>query len=216
MRLQNPLASLAPTVDPAVLHVLARADTAFTVPAIHRLLPERHSEGGVRIALARLVAQGLVLDQKIGNTGSYRLNGDHLLADAVRTMANAKSELIDRIRRDVQEWPFAPLDIRLFGSAARGQMRNDSDIDLAVILPDDADEDETAEHITSLTQRISSWTGNDTRPLVYRQSEVRPDPLFDNVVADGIPVLIGSGWLERRLRLMRAESCLPQPKAAHH
>lgn len=49
---------------------------------------------------------------------------------------DALRPLVARIVRDV-----APLDIWLFGSRARGEARADSDWDLLVVLPDDAEDD---------------------------------------------------------------------------
>lgn len=49
---------------------------------------------------------------------------------------DALRPLVARIVRDA-----APLDIWLFGSRARGDARADSDWDLLVVLPDDAEDD---------------------------------------------------------------------------
>ncbi|WP_417217430.1 nucleotidyltransferase domain-containing protein [Arthrobacter sp.] len=203
MRLQNPIAALTPTVDAAVLHVLARADSGFTAPAVHRLSPDKNSESGVRNALARLVKQGIALEDVVGQTRSYRLNRQHLLAAAIMEMARAKDMLLVQLRGEIRDWQLEPLDVRLFGSAARSEMRDDSDIDLLFVFPDGYDEDLAASHLSDLSLKVASWTGNDTRPLVYRESEVGADPLFLNVLADGIPVLPACRWLEARLATRR-------------
>lgn len=199
MRLQNPIAALTPTVDAAVLHVLARADSGFTAPAVHRLSPDKNSESGVRNALTRLVKQGIALEEIVGQTRSYRLNRQHLLAAAIMEMAHAKHLLLGHLRDEIRAWPLEPLDVRLFGSAARNEMRDDSDVDLLFIFPDGYDEDLATSHLSDLSLKVASWTGNDTRPLVYRESEVEADRLFLNVIADGIPVLPACRWLEARL-----------------
>lgn len=203
MRLQNPISALTPTVDAAVLNVLAGADTSFTVPGVHRLIPEGHSESGVRKALGRLVTQGLVLEGTTGRTHSYRLNRGHLLAGPVISMVQAKSTLITAIREEIDKWPSSPLDARLFGSAARNEMRDDSDIDLFFALPDGAGEEDYPDRIADLAGKVSLWTGNDVRPLVYSGSEVGSDPLFKNIIADGIPLIDSCRWLETRLRESR-------------
>ncbi|WP_372697116.1 nucleotidyltransferase domain-containing protein [Arthrobacter sp. JSM 101049] len=199
MRLQNPIAALTPTVDAAVLLVLARADTSFTAPAVHRLSPEKYSESGVRNALARLVKQGIALGDITGQTRSYRLNREHLLAASITEMAHAKDMLLGQVWDEIRAWPVEPLDVRLFGSAARNEMHDDSDVDLLFIFHDGYDEDAATSRLTDLSLKVSAWTGNDARPLVYRESEVEQDPLFLNIIAEGIPVLPACRWLEARL-----------------
>lgn len=203
MRLQNPISALTPTVDAAVLHVLAGADADFTAPSVHRLVPEEHSLSGVRKTLERLVSQGVVLVLTAGQTRLYRLNRNHLLAGPVLSMVRAKDELFSRIRDVIGGWSIEPVDVRLFGSAARGGMRDDSDIDILVVLPDGLDGDSTDDSISALAENITLWTGNDTRPLVYQADEVGTDPLFTNIATDGIQVAGRPRWLENRLRLGR-------------
>ena len=50
------------------------------------------------------------------------------------------NELVRRILETVQ-----PLRIILFGSAARGDMRSESDIDVAVVMPDNIDPHQVSE-----------------------------------------------------------------------
>ncbi|XAS72511.1 nucleotidyltransferase domain-containing protein [Micrococcaceae bacterium Sec5.1] len=200
MRLQNPLTTISPTLDMGVLYVLARADAEFTAPNLSNLLPERSSLAGVRKALIRLVAQGIVLDKVAGRTHVFRLNRDHLLAEAVIAMAFTKDRLFARIRSEIKMWEFSPLVVTIFGSAARNDMRNDSDIDLFIALNDSSDESQADNRIAQLAADVSAWTGNDTRPLVYLESEVAPSPIFDSIITDGYTLFGDATWLRRVLR----------------
>ena len=200
MRLQNPLATISPTLDMGVLYVLARADAEFTAPRINALLPEGGSLAGVRKALARLVEQGIVLEKLAGRTHTYSLNQDHLLADSVKSMASAKERLSERTLQTVRAWEFRPIAVTIFGSAARNDMRTDSDIDLFIALPDAVDELQAETRIADLAAGLSAWTGNDTRPLVYRESEVAPAPIFDSIVSEGQTIYGDGKWLKRKLR----------------
>ncbi|YCH06557.1 nucleotidyltransferase domain-containing protein [Arthrobacter sp. alpha11c] len=200
MRLQNPLTTISPTLDMGVLYVLARADAEFTAPNLSNLLPECSSLAGVRKALIRLVAQGIVLDKVAGRTHVFRLNRDHLLAEAVIAMAFTKDRLFARIRSEIEMWEFSPLVVTIFGSAARNDMRNDSDIDLFIALNDSSDESQADNRIAQLAADVSAWTGNDTRPLVYLESEVAPSPIFDSIITDGYTLFGDATWLRRVLR----------------
>lgn len=206
MLLQQPLAAVAPTLGTDVLSVLAGADTSFTITHIHRILHQESSPSGIRKALAPLVAHGLVSELVLGNTHAYSLNRQHLLAEPLLAMANAKERLLDKIQEVVASWPTQPLTVALFGSAARGEMHINSDIDILIVFPDDAGQDIVDEGPNDLADQASRWTGNDVRPLVYRAAEVTPSPIFDSIIADGITIKGDPNWLRRSIRSMRAAS----------
>ncbi|MGM7669307.1 nucleotidyltransferase family protein [Microbacterium sp. A93] len=173
---------------------------------IHRLLPEAHSESGVRRSLGRLVKQGIALDQVAGQTHTYALNRQHLLAAPVIAMARSRDTLLQWIREEIDTWSFTPLDVRIFGSAARNEMGDDSDIDLFVVLPEQLDAGEPQDFVANLAEKVTAWTGNDARPLVYASNDVRADPLMNNIAADGLRVFPSCRWLEDHLRVARAAS----------
>jgi len=203
MRLQNPLTALSPSLDMGVLYVLGRADATFTAPGIHKLLPEDGSLAGVRKALQRLTDQGVVLEEVVGRTHAFRLNREHLIADAILAMVSAKSTLVDRIRSEVASWEFVPSSVVLFGSAARNEMRTDSDLDIFIALPELVDDDLAERRIANLAVRISAWTGNDARPLVYKETEIASAPVFDSIIREGLNIVGEPSWLLNVVRKSR-------------
>lgn len=201
MRLQNPFALISTTgLDSQVLTVLSRSEQYLTVREIRQLLPEGGSPVGVRDSLDRLVQQGIVVERATGRFLSFSLNGDHLLIEAVRSIAAAKSTLVQRIADTMAGWAVQPVTVTLFGSAARDEMSSESDIDLPIVLPDNAPEDAAERQVTELVDRVSAWTGNETNPLVYRAHEVTPAPVFDSILNDGVPVAGDPNWLRRTLQ----------------
>lgn len=201
MRLQNPFAAISATgLDSQVLMVLARTEQHLSVHQIHQLLPEEGSPQGVRKSVVRLVQQGAVLERVTGRSYAYALNRDHLLADAVLQIANAKSELFSRMAQLISEWRIQPLTVKVFGSAARNEMHADSDIDLLVVMSDSVTEEAVEDSVRRLADQVTLWTGNDVRPLVYRSSEVRPASIFDSILEDGIDVAGDPSWLRKQLR----------------
>lgn len=169
MLLQRPFQALMPTLDGDVLFVLARADAAFTGGDLARLIPHA-SPDGVRKAAQRLVAQGVVAVEHVGQAYRYRLNRRHLLANAVITIARAADALRENVHDHVQAWPRPPELVLLFGSAARGEMRTESDIDLLVVAEPCDEVDEAA---ADLAEAVTRWTGNDGRIVRLSPPELR-------------------------------------------
>lgn len=189
MEFQRPLRVVTPSVDGDVLAALAAADASFTAPAVHRLLG-RHSEAGVRRSLRRLVHQGIVTSEPAGRADLYRLNRAHLAAAPVMELARLAETYVERLQELISAWAIPPELVMMFGSAARGEMGPDSDIDLLVVGADDAtDDDLWRDQIDRLTQSSTAWTGNDTRVLEFRRSELRPtDSVIDSIRQDGVYV----------------------------
>lgn len=205
MRLQNPFSALNPTgIDSQVLTVLARSNQYMTVHEIYRLLPEEGSEPGIRKALYRLVEQGVVHERVTGRSYAYSLNSEHLMADVIRKIANTKNELILRIKNEISTWPVQPVTVKMFGSAARNEMRADSDIDLLVVMPDDTPDGLEDDLAGVLAKRAYRWTGNDVRPLIYRSSEVRPSAIFDSILKDGVDIAGDPKWLRKKISKKRS------------
>jgi predicted nucleotidyltransferase len=207
MRLQNPFATVSTIgLDSQVLTVLARSEQYLSVRQIHQLLPEEGSPQGVRKSVIRLVEQGVIWERVTGRSFAYALNRDHLLAEAILKIANAKTELLSRMSQVISEWSIQPLTAKIFGSAARNQMRTGSDIDLFLVMPDSASDDVVEDLVRQLAANAASWTGNEVRPIVYRSSEVRPASIFNSILEDGIDISGDSSWLRRQLRKDKARA----------
>ena len=208
MRLQNPFAALAPVgLDSQVLTVLSRSRDHLTADQIHRVLPEHGSLSGVRKSLDRLLRQGIVSERAAGHISGYALNQDHLLINAVLMVADAKSALTTRIRETVQQqFSFEPTLVLMFGSAARGDMSDDSDIDLLFVIPDGVPEEQAEDQLSDLAHSVLTWTGNTVGLLTYREGEVASAPIFDSVMREGIEILGDMAWLRRASRRAKAAS----------
>ena len=188
--------------------VLARADKAFTASEV-RAVAGRRSVEGMRQALKRLEAQGIATAQQAGNATLYRLNREHLGAQPAIAIANLQSELVDRIRSRLAEWIPEPAYAAMFGSAARGDMHAESDIDLLIVRPNGVERDDVPwfNQQQALAQSISVWTGNDARILELSEPEVRLEAakgrsVLRDVRRDGI-WLAGSHTYLAELQLAR-------------
>lgn len=108
MELGRPLATITPTLDGDVLAVLARSEVTFTTGQIHRILT-RNSEEGIRKVLLRLVKQGVVHSDRVGNAFTYRLNRDHLAAEYIIGLAGLQGKLLKRIEDRLAAWQLPPV-----------------------------------------------------------------------------------------------------------
>ncbi len=108
----------------------------------------------------------------------------------------ALAELMDTFLRRLSEalaaWEIPPAYAAVFGSAARGTMSLDSDLDLLLIRPDEADETRWDAQVDSLVQAVNGWLGNDTRPLQFAAAEVLAAggdlPVLAEVLREGLTV----------------------------
>ena len=203
MDLAHPLAVVTPTLDGDILAVLALVDVAFTPGQLHRMLAQ-HSEDGIRRALRRLAGQGVVSAEQAGNAYLYRLNRAHLAAEPIKALAQMRQTLLVRIEHRLKGWAPSPVYGAIFGSAAGGGMRVDSDLDLLLVRPDECDRERWDDLVASLTADVTAWTGNDTRVLEVSESEVLrsgpQEPVLRDVVEHGLTVAGQAAWLRRALR----------------
>jgi predicted nucleotidyltransferase len=100
-------------------------------------------------------------------------------------------------------WDPAPAYAAVFGSAARGTMRFDSDIDVFLVRPDKCDQAKWEDLVAALPAKIAEWTGNDVQVLEFTESEVRHAGTDETVLADirdhGLTVAGSGAWLARSL-----------------
>lgn len=188
---------MIPGLDGPVLETLWRSNRPITGGEVWR----RASAGsypGVRVALGRLVAQGLVKAQRSGTAISYELNRAHLafpaLAAALEAF-DAFGTLRSRLRglfEDHLPSDKAGFALAIFGSVARREATSDSDLDLFVVYPD-AHEDAVEGLAGALRSSAREWTGNDVQVFAMSLSEVKAaaaagDPIIDSLERDAITV----------------------------
>lgn len=200
MQLQNPLRAICPALEADVLVALADGNPS-TPGALVRKHGVRGSISGVRRCLERLEESGVVDAALLGNHVEYSLNAQHLLTGLVIEASKAMERFTQFLGNRISQWNEQPLQVTLFGSAARREMRNDSDIDLLFVVPNEAS-DQMYEAISDLAVDAYRLTGNDVRPTVYEVSEVDHAPIFDSIHRDGVHIFGDSHWLSRQLHTL--------------
>ena len=159
MDLSDPTRSVTPTLDGAVLVVLATAGRPLTVGQVAKHAA-RGSEIGIRRSLARLVEQGIVRATLMGRNQVHVLNRDHVAASVAVALAGLRMELWRRFRDELAEWRPRPLFASVFGSAARGDGDESSDIDLLLVHPPFRGETKPARMSPALRSQIADALGN--------------------------------------------------------
>jgi Nucleotidyltransferase domain len=188
----RPYSSISPGLESDVLVVLAGTTRPLTGRRVAELV--RHgSPDGVRKALDRLVAQGLVLREEAGRALMHSLNRRHLAVPAVEVMAGMRGELLRRLRDALAGWAPAPVHASMFGSAARADGDINSDIDLFLVHPAAVSEDdpEWRAQIEQLGEDLLAWTGNPAAVIEGREQDIsrlrRSRPaVVEQLLHDGI------------------------------
>lgn len=205
MQLNKPFATITPTLDGDVLAILASANVTFTISQIQRILTTVSGEG-IRKVLTRLTAQGVVLHDQVGRTNTYRLNTEHLAAEPIMALSRLTSLFLERLEEHFKEWGKELKYAAVFGSAATGRMRLDSDIDVFLVRASSSELDDGWEQrVTELARQVTAWTGNDGRIVEYTEDEFRAaaavgEPVLDDVFEQGLTVAGTRSWLHRQMR----------------
>lgn len=173
MNLAEPATSVLPGIRARILTALARTEAGLTGRGLAAVAGT--SVSSTARDLERLVTGGVVYRVQIGSAQLFRLNRDHLAVAAVLDLASIRERLLTKLSAALGNFASPPVTAVLFGSAARGDGDEDSDVDLLLVRPDGtADDDpEWAADVTGLAERVRAWTGNQANVLDYDESELR-------------------------------------------
>jgi predicted nucleotidyltransferase len=176
MDLANPMQSVIPSAHGAVLAVLARTDLPLSGHRIAQLTKPRFSQTRVNDVLRHLTESGVVLRERRPPSNLYRLNRDHVAAEGILPLARMSATLVARIRAELENWSLPPQAAWLFGSAARGEGTEQSDIDIFLVLPasdlDSAAVDIWERQTEVLTEKIMAWSGNRCDVIEMEAAEI--------------------------------------------
>jgi hypothetical protein len=169
MDLSDPTCAVTSTLDGAVLAALAVAGRPLTVGQVAKQAV-RGSEIGVRRSLARLVEQGIVRATLMGHNRVHELNREHVAAPVAVLLAGLRGELWARFRKELGEWRLPPLYACVFGSAARADGDEASDIDLLVVHPPFPGEKAPARMALSLVEPVADAAGTAVLPHIEQDA----------------------------------------------
>ena len=154
---------LAPRGDPVSQREAARR-TGIQVRSAQRALDD-------------LVALGVVTRLAGGREHLVRLNADHRLAPALTILFDAEADLFRALRQTLSEVATRhrpqPAALLLFGSAARGDDRLDSDLDVLGVARTQAEAGALLERLAAAAAAIRTAFGAELRPVVLTVAQLR-------------------------------------------
>ena len=163
--------ALIPGAQGRILGALARAGAPLNLRTIARLAGI--SPGQASRVLPRLVELGVVQRTEAPPSALFELPKKNFAADLVRDLADAHGALLQEIQRSAAELRPTPASVVLFGSAATGEARADSDIDVLVVRPVDAtDDDSWTTAVTRWAAHIREFSGNPVSVLEEDQRNI--------------------------------------------
>ena len=156
--------------------------------------------------LTSLVEQGVVEVRRTVRADYYQLNPRHVLFGPTRQLfeweAAVRHDLLSFLKHELNRRHVGASEAVLFGSAARGDMTSDSDIDLAVIVP--ASSVEHAESVLDLIgeavqQRYGARLDTVIGAEALEQLRDRGNPghrLWNRICSEGIRIDLDSSVAE--------------------
>ncbi|PZF84493.1 nucleotidyltransferase domain-containing protein [Jiangella anatolica] len=160
MDMSEPATVAMPRGKIAVLRVLAGADHPFTIRELGRLAGVTHERAAQ--VVRELSGHGVVTVEPYGRARLCRLNREHLAAAPLIALVTLRQRLIELLRERLSGWSEPSLHASLFGSVARGDGDEASDIDVLVVRPAGREPDDepwlTQLHETAATAHRA--TGN--------------------------------------------------------
>jgi len=205
MNVSHPVRGVIPTLDAPVLEALAGTTRPMTGREIHRLA-KVGSDRGIRLVLNRLAAQGLAIADEHAGATLYVANRAHLAWPAIESLITLRMRFLGHLRDRIGTWEWPAVHASLFGSAARGDGDEHSDIDVLVVRPDDAPNDAWEAQLAALRAWVHESTGNrcqvfDVDRARFAEHVAADDPLVAAWRREGIH-LVGSP-IESLVRVSR-------------
>lgn len=167
----QPVETLIPGAQGRILGVLARGGAPLNLRTLARLAGI--SPGQASRVLPRLVDLGVVERTDVPPSAMFQLPKKNFAAQLVRDLADAHRALLRELRRTAAKLRPAPASIVLFGSAASGEARVGSDIDLLVVRAVGAtDNDAWTTAVTSWVNHIREFSGNPVNILEEDEGDI--------------------------------------------
>jgi len=194
--LQSPLnAVLGSITKVKLLRVLLPLERAVALREAARIAGI--SASGAQSALEDLAAMGIVIRREATGQHLYRINRDNHLVVALDELFKREderwSQLVGALEDELRDWPSVEA-AAIFGSAARGDDRPGSDLDLLVVTESDETDDHLWERLLDIQPTFQREFGVRISPVVLSLDRLREraqdgDPLIAAVIRDGIPVV---------------------------
>lgn len=171
MRFHKPLSDiLGSRIKVDILRLLSRTRSDHTGREIAGIIGCSHN--AARSALEDLERSGLVIHRQAGRANLYSLDEDNVVVtDILSSAFLVEDGLLGEVASIISRWIGSSLSsIILFGSIARGDEDQGSDIDVVVVLKDGADPDSKEESLADASLEVVRRFGNKLSPILETES----------------------------------------------
>lgn len=148
----RPIEAIIPGVRGRVLAVLAQTTADLNLRTIARLSDVSLAQAS-RV-LPGLVELGLVERREAAPSSLFRLVREHVVARPLLELARARDTMVEEMGRAAGDLPVVPVSVIVFGSFARGEADEESDIDAVFVRAADANEADE-----SWSASVEQWRG---------------------------------------------------------
>lgn len=195
MYVSRPIEGLIPGLRGRVLTALVRSPQPLGVREIARRAGTS-SPSSVTLVLRDLVADGLARISLAAKSGHFfALNEQHLLVQHLVEIDRARDIVMGSIRDRAALWARPPEAVVLFGSVARQQDDDSSDIDVMIVWAGDeppcdawsAEKARVAEEIHGLTGNVLNIV--DFSGTAWAEAVAAAEPLVAEIERDGVSLL---------------------------
>ena len=191
----NPVEALIPGVQGRVLTVLARTEAELTMRSVAELAGV--SANQATVVLNRLVRLGLVERRDVGAAALVRLVRENEAARSLLSLVDLRQGVLARLAGEARKIRPAPACLVVFGSFARGDAHENSDVDVLAVPPAEAQADDgrwTAA-LGQWSDRAARIAGNPVNLLEATMDELpklvrREREPWRTIVEEGV-VLVG-------------------------
>jgi predicted nucleotidyltransferase len=190
MDFRRPVEAVIPGAQGRILAVLAETTAELNLRTIARLA--RVSPAQASRVLPELVTLGLVERREAPPSALFSLVDEHVGARAVRTLSRARGAVLEELGKLVAEISPRPASALVFGSFARGEADEASDLDILLVRPEDGDNDDrwvsSVEEFRAAARRL---TGNSVQVLEATEHDVprrlrSKTQVWHDIVRDGV------------------------------
>ncbi len=180
----SPIEALFPGVTAAVLAVLARTEQPLTLRQVADRAGVSHPQVGRHVD--RLEELGVVRRSVVGRSHQVTLT-DGAAGRQLRRLARLDRAVLDHMRATAQALEPNALSVTVFGSFARGTAGIESDIDVAVVAEDPADEDWLSK-LATWADDVADFAGNPVAEMVLAAADLASradDPVWSAIRIEG-------------------------------
>ena len=174
-----------------MIGALVRLDGPRTISEIARVAQVSRDQAATIVADLELV--GLVERQRVGRAHLVALVDEHPVTQSLREIDRSRERSIEELRRVAVEVEPAPEFMAIYGSWARGEATEHSDLDVAVVARAGDDQDALREALDRWARHAKRVTGRNPSLLVADGPTDARGRLWSSVRRDAIVLVDTTG-----------------------